>query len=338
MRRGVQQHRADGQIDSDVDRPLERHIEGTVDLWRRPAEVHRDVAAGDGQRDGDAQILIRRVVQVGEAVDEPFRVVRAVRQLRDLLAEHALGIVHQVFAGRHDPVHTEALDQLHEARGADLAGCDLRFHVADHEVGRADVVAQHSPQGLVLDAFVVGLERQELKPFGVGILRIDDTAATGAQRPDIEMVRRGEGETDQAAAKEDGDAEADIRPMRGAVIRRIVDDHVARIELLAALLEEPEDAARISRDRPQLQRGRERRFAQLSSLRVQQRAAEIFRLTNDARVGHAGQLVPHLDGNALERPGNHAGCHGVDARPRPCRRHTSGGHWPSSSLYACGSA
>ena len=44
------------------------------------------------------------------------------------------------------------LDQLEKALGADLGGLDLRLHVADHEVGRADVVAQDLPDRVVRPA------------------------------------------------------------------------------------------------------------------------------------------------------------------------------------------
>ena len=123
-----------------------------------------------------------------------------------------------------------------------------------------------------------------------------------------------EGEADQLLAVEDRHAEADVRAVGGTVVGRVVDDHVALVELLAALGEELEDAPHIAGDRTQLERGGEGRLAKLASLRVEQGAAEVLRLSDDAGVGHPGQLVAHLDGDALESAGDNTGADRVKAR------------------------
>ena len=105
-----------------------------------------------------------------------------------------------------------ALDQREVALGTDAAGGDLRLHVAHHHVGRTDVVAHHVPERLVDGAPVVGLERLELEPLGVGVHGIDDAAAAGAERAYIEMVRGGDGVAHQRALVEDRHDEGHVRP------------------------------------------------------------------------------------------------------------------------------
>src|SRR5262249_34897070 len=57
-----------------------------------------------------------------------------------------------------------------------------------------------------------------------------------------------------------------------------------------------------------------RRLAELASLLVADDAAEVLRLADDRRVGHARELVAHLDGDRVERAGDHPGGDRVD----PC--------------------
>ena len=51
---------------------------------------------GDGERDLDREVLVALVRVLDEAVEMPLRLVRPVRELLDLPAEHPLGVVHQV--------------------------------------------------------------------------------------------------------------------------------------------------------------------------------------------------------------------------------------------------
>ena len=83
-----------------------------------------------------AQVAVRRVGIVQEAVDEALGLVRPVGQLLDLAAQHPLRVVHQVLARGLHGLDAVALDELHEALGADPAGRDLRLHVADDELRR----------------------------------------------------------------------------------------------------------------------------------------------------------------------------------------------------------
>src|SRR5207247_1865158 len=134
----------------------------------------------------------------------------------------------------------------------------------------------------------------------------------GRHRADVEVVRGGEAEPDDLSLVEDGHAEAHVRPVRRAVVRRVVDDHVALFEAVTALLEQAEDALHVAGDRPELQRGRKRALADLAALGVEQRDAEVFGFADDRRVRHPGQLVPHLERDAVEGARDHAGRDGID--------------------------
>ena len=81
------------------------------------------------------------------------------------------------------------------------------------------------------------------------------------------MVRGRRREADELAAVEDGDDEADVGPVRGAVVGVVVDDDVARLPLLAELGEAAVDAADVAGDRARLERRRLRRLAELARLR-----------------------------------------------------------------------
>ena len=209
-------------------------------------------------------------------------------------------------------VEPVALDEREVALGTDPAGRDLRLHVADHHVRRADVVAHHVPERLVRNAPVVGLERLELEALGIGVHRIDDAAAARAERADIEMMRGGDGVADQRAVAEDRHDEGHVRPVARAVIGGVVDDDVALMEGLAALLENLVHPLHVARDRPRLERRRVHRFTELTAVAVDDRRPEILGFADDRGIRHAHELPAHLDRDALQRALDHAGGDGVD--------------------------
>ncbi len=128
---------------------------------------------------------LRRIRVVGEAVDIALGAVRAVRKLLDLLAQHPLGVGHQLLAGRLDLLPPPLLQELDVALGAYAAGRDLGLHVAHDHVARADVVAEQPPNDLVLHAALVDLERLELESLGVRVDRVHDAARARAHRTDV---------------------------------------------------------------------------------------------------------------------------------------------------------
>jgi hypothetical protein len=206
-----------------------------------------------------------------------------------------------------------ALDQVEQPPRADVAGGDLRVHVADDEIRDADVVGDHPPQRLVALALVVDLERAESQPLGIRVRADHDADAARLARADVEVVRRRHREANQRAVVEDRHAETDVGAVRGAVVRVVVDDHVARLEGVAARLERADDAAHVAGDRPGLQRRALRAFAELPPTRVADRGAEVIGLADDARIRHPHELVAHLDRDVLERALDDARGDGVDA-------------------------
>jgi hypothetical protein len=87
VRGGVEQDRAERHPDRDVDRAFERHVDRKVDLRRGPAQVDVDLGSLDGHRDGDQEILVRRVGIVDEAIEVALGGVDAVGQPLDLTAQ-----------------------------------------------------------------------------------------------------------------------------------------------------------------------------------------------------------------------------------------------------------
>ncbi len=98
-------------------------------------------------------------------------------------------MIHKGSAGEVEGLDAIAFDQLGHALGADAGGRHLGVHVADHEIGGADIVAHDLPDHVVFDAAVVDLDRLELQALGIGVDRLDDAAGAGRQSADVEMVR-----------------------------------------------------------------------------------------------------------------------------------------------------
>ena len=98
------------------------------------------------------------------------------------------------------------------------------------------------------------------------------------------------------------------------MVGRVVHEHVARLDALAALLEAAQDAAHVARDGAELQRRGVGRLGQLAPLRVEQRGAEVLGLADDRGVAHARQPPAHLQGDRLQRAAQHLGVDGADRR------------------------
>src|SRR5205085_10920799 len=101
------------------------------------------------------------------------------------------------------------------------------------------------PYRLALAAPLVAFDGPHLQTFGVGVDGADDAAGARRHRADVKVVSGGEAETDQLAFEENRHAESNVGTVRGAVIRRVVDEHVAFLEAVAALFEQSEDALHV---------------------------------------------------------------------------------------------
>ncbi len=90
-------------------------------------------------------------------------------------------------------------DEGGHALRPDPARCGLRFHVADHEIRGANVVARQLPRGFVAYTLRIDVNGPELRLLSMGVDRIDDTARAGGERANVEMVSRRAREADQLA-------------------------------------------------------------------------------------------------------------------------------------------
>jgi hypothetical protein len=222
--------------------------------------------------------------------------------VRDGVAHQVFGIVEQVLVGAGDRVEAVLVEKRGVALRADTGGGDLGLHVADDEVGDADIAAQDLPDRFHLAAVLVDAHRLELEPFCVGVDRVDDAAASRRQRADVEMVRRRHRKAGELLVVKDRNDETDVGAVRGAAIGVVVHEHVAGFHPVAALFQFAQNAGDVAGDRAGLERRAHRAFAKLAAGRVGQRGAEILAFADDARIAHAHELVAHLDGDVFKRP------------------------------------
>ena len=193
------------------------------------------------------------------------------------------------------------LDQFDIALGSNPRRGDLCVHVAEHQIGKPDIGPQHVPHLLVSLAGFVDLDGLETQAFGVAIDGIDDAAAAGRVRADVEVVSRRDRKAGQLPAMERRNHEGHVRAVRGAGVRIIVHEDVARLDRLAAFGKQTAEAADVAGDRARLQRRALLGLGQLAVLHIDERSAEILRFADDAGIGHAHELVAHLDRNVLQR-------------------------------------
>ena len=174
----VKENGAERQPDRAIDRAFKRHVDRPiVDLRRRARQIDGHFVAAHFQRRLDLEIAAFRLLVVEETVDRRLGRVVAVRQRADRLAHQALGIIHEILIGEHEGLEPVLPDEREESLGADLRGLDLRLHVADDEIGRADIVAQELPDRPVRPPFLDDLDRLELQAFRVGVDSADDAGA-----------------------------------------------------------------------------------------------------------------------------------------------------------------
>jgi hypothetical protein len=263
----------------------------------RARQVDRDlVALHDHLRlDAQADAAVARVVV------EPARgrLIDAVRDLRDLRAEHPLRVVHPVVARAHHSVDAVALHEPQEAVAPEPAGGEHRVHVAAvHRLG-ADVVEEHPVEVLVQHASPVPPQAVVELRLRVDVEGVGVDARVGAA--DVEHVRRHGREPEQLALVEDRDGDGDVGRVRRAEVGMVVDDHVALLDLVAETVEEPPD---VPGQRADVHRRRVG-LAQLAALGVEDPRTEVLRLADDRRVAHAEEHARHLLRDRVVRAAEH---------------------------------
>ncbi len=284
-------------------------------------QVDRDLVA----LDADGRLHPQADAPVARVVVEPARrrLVLAVRDLLDLRAEHALGVVHPVVAGAHHGFHAVALDEPEEALAAELAGGQHRVHVAAVHRLRADVLEDHPVEVLVERAPLVPAEAVVELRLGVDVEGVGVDA--GERTAHVQDVRRHSGKTEVLALPEDGNGNGHVGRVRCAQVRVVVDDDVALLDFPAQGVHE---AADVPGQRADVHRRRVG-LAELAALGVEDARAEIFRLPDDRRVAHAEEHARHLLGDGVEGAAEDSERDRVDldaalswAAPAACRPRT----------------
>ena len=266
------------------------------------------VALDDHARlDAQPHVAVARVVV--EPADD--RAVGPVRDLLDLLAEHPLGVVHPVVRGAHHDLGAVALDEAEEPLLPELAGGEHRVHVAAvHRLG-PDVVEDHPVEVLVQRPALVPAQRVVHLRLGVDVERVRVDPGEGTA--DVEHVRSHGRVAEQLALVEDRHRDRDVRRVRGAEVRVVVDDHVAVLDLA---VEPVQEAADVPGQRADVHRRRVR-LAQLASLGVEDPGAEVLGLADDRRVAHPEEHARHLLGDRVERAAEDAQRDRVDLDALP---------------------
>ena len=295
-RRGIEKQRAEGEEAGDLGRALEGHVEGGRHLWRRAGEVDLGGIALDPHRDLDRERLLPVAPVV---VQKALGPVFSVGNRRDLAAQHALGIVHELFGRREHHVLTVLVQQLDEALHAKLGGGDLGLDIAHHLTRDPRVGLDELPERAVELAPLVKLHALEQHALGEHIRHVDDEAGRG--RADIHVVRRVGREADQLALVEDRRHGGNVRRVAGTVIGVVVDHDVAGLPgVVQGLVDPPQ----VGRDRADVHR-RRIRFAERVEVAIEEPGAQVLRLPDDRRVGHAVEHMPHLFRDRVQRAADH---------------------------------
>ena len=281
----VEQQRAHDVEAGDLERALERHVTARLYFVGRTGEVYQDgiTALPYGNVD------LERLAPVASVVVQPaLGVVVAIRDSGDFSAQAPLRVVHPVVRRAHHRAEVMPVDELEEPVGSRAHCGDHCFDVGGVGIRGSDAVAQDRPDRVVTPAALVQLDAVVERALGEHVDQVD--VQPRSRRADVDQVSGCRGEADQLAAMEDGRNHAHVGRVRGAVVGMVVDDDVAFVDLPGELAHEPAD---VSRQRPDVHRGGFA-LAELVAVGVVEPAAQVLRLADDARVGHAIEHLRHL--------------------------------------------
>ena len=150
------------------------------------------------------------------------------------------------------------------------------------------------------DALLLELDGAVDVPLRPVVDEVDREARVGAA--DVEHVRRGAREADELALVEDRDDDRDVRRVRGAGVRVVVQDHVALVDVVA---EDPDHVLHDLRHRAHEHRRRVR-LGEVVALAVEDARAEVLGLADDRGVRHAVEHARHLLRDRGERAADDA--------------------------------
>ena len=189
--------------------------------------------------------------------------------------------------------------QFDEALDAELGGGDLGLDIAHHLARHPRVGLDELPERAVELAALVELHALEQHALGEHVRHVDDEARR--RSPDIHVVRRVGRVADELAVVEDRRHRGDVGRVARAVIGVVVDDDVAGLPGVVQRLVDP---PQVGRDGADVHR-RRIRFAERVEVAVEEPGAEILRLPDDRRIGHAVEHMAHLLRDRVQGTADH---------------------------------
>ncbi len=207
-------------------------------------------------------------------------------------------------------VAAEFLVELVHAAMRQLAGGDLRTHVAHRGIRKADVVANDLEQNLDRLAGVVDLQLVELQPFHPWIDHLGAAAETRTDAADIDPMRAYHREHEQLAPKKIGHVDDDVVEMLARDRLVVGDDDVVGLEARGAV---PLHAV----DDERAEIGHEMRYPadilrHQAGIGEEHRGAEVAHLVDHHVIRGPMQIRRHFGGDGRKRAANHFERHGIE--------------------------
>ena len=253
-------------------------------------EVERDLRARDRHRDRDP-VAPGGIEAVG---DHPaLAVVRAVGPAPKLGAHLAFGGVDDVVHVRVEALDAVAFEHVDEAALADRARADHRLDVLGDDL-EPDVRPHEVPDVAAQLPAIVDLQRRDAERLLPDLPRARVIAAR-RHAADVRDVALARAPRDELTVVEDRQEDADVRVLVAAAVDVVVEDHVAVVQVVAEVLDDP------------LQRrlravGDDRRVLGLgerAAAAVEDHRHQIADLVEDRRPRGAHQHRRHLAGDRL---------------------------------------
>ena len=198
------------------------------------------------------------------------------------------------------------IDEFDEALDAELDGGNLRLDVAHHLARHPRVGLDELPERAIELAAFVELHALEQHALGEHVRHVDDEA--WRRRSDIHVMRRVGRVTDELAIVEDRRHGGDVRRVARTVIGVVVDDDIAGLPGVVQRLVDPSQVGRNGADMHRRRIG----FAERVEVAIEEPGAEILRLPDDRRIGHAVEHMTHLLRDRMQGTADHLQGDGVD--------------------------
>ncbi len=288
----------------------DRAVDEALGLLVALTEVEGQVLADDLDRQGDpvGAVLVDAVV-----VEQRLGAVLPVGNLGYRGADLACARLQQLVGGLADGLRTVLLQERLEPPFADRGGPDLAVEHALHQGAHPHVGQDEFPGVTPQFALLDDAGRRDADSLlqdvpGAGV-EPDDTAAT-----DVDVVSLGRRPEDELTVPEDRPGDGDVRQMRAAVERVVVDEDVAVVHVVA---EELRDGAQGEGRRP-ADDGNVVGLREQPAVGAEERGREVAGFHEDGRAGRAQHRLAHLAGDAVQGAADHGHENGVGRGVRLC--------------------